>query len=211
VGLKTAVLDDKLLKLVPADVEVLATLQLDLPRNLDAESLKTLLGGGDPGPRTPRQIALVWTPHGTRARPNEVAIVWNRVEDAAALGALFSGGNALTPVEMCDALVLSSTAELRDRLSRTCHGQTPSVLAAAPSVLSGLRAPQSLGLTINLGRVAWGLTEDAYRQESIAEGKGSAVLPKEFDDAARLLQALPIFGFTGALQGTSLQPGGFRS
>lgn len=212
IGLQTAALDERLLKLVPADVEVLATLQLELPTTLDAESLKAQLGGGAAGPRTPRQIALVWTPHGTRAQPTEVAIVWSRVEDAEALGTLFSGGNALSPVEMCDALVLSSTEDLRERLSRTCHGQAPSVLAAAPAVVSGLRAPQSLGLTVNLGRVLWGLTEDAYRQEAIANGKPApGVLPAELDAAARLLQALPILGFTGVLQGSALQPGGFRS
>ncbi|MFH1808608.1 MAG: hypothetical protein ABIJ09_07680 [Pseudomonadota bacterium] len=209
--LLAASLDDKLLKLVPADVEVLTTLQLDLPLALDTESLKAFFEGADPGPREKRQIALMWTPHGTRAKPNEVAIVWSRVADAEALDALFSGGNALSPVEMCDALVLSSTADLRERLSRTCHGQSPSVLSAAPSVVSGLKAAQSIGVTVNVGRVLWGLTEDAYRQEAIAEGRSSAVLPRELDDASRLLLTLPILGFTGVLQGTSLQPGGFRS
>ena len=46
-------------------------------------------------PTLPRQVALIWNPRGDANLHTEVALLWSRPEDTAALLSIFAGGNHL--------------------------------------------------------------------------------------------------------------------
>ncbi|MGZ3447401.1 MAG: hypothetical protein ACXU88_17075, partial [Myxococcaceae bacterium] len=84
--LDSAPLSDALLKLVPEETPVLLALQLKLPEKLDKDTLKAFWSGKHfSGAMRTRQVAMVWTPRGDAEKPSEVALLWGRPEDAAAL------------------------------------------------------------------------------------------------------------------------------
>ncbi len=210
-ALVAAPVDDDLLKLVPEDMEVLLVLQLALPAELDPASLRAALAGSYQGPRAPRQVALLWTPHGTRGQPTEVALLWSRLDDGPALERLFSGPNTLVRRELCQHLVLASTETLLERIDAACLGRKPNLLHAAPAVVAGLKQRKSIGLSLQLGRLLWRLTEDAYRAELASQGSGKEPLPEEMQQTRSLLEELPLLGFDGVVEGQTLAPGGYRS
>lgn len=165
--LDAAPLSDDLLKLVPEDTPVLLAFQLKLPESLDPETLKAYWEkGGGKGPTRTRQVALVWTPRGDAKLPVELAVLWGRTDDAAALEGLFSGGyNRLVRGTHCNHVVLASNDAELERLRKACAGQQPNMLNAAGPVVAGLRAPTSVAFGVNTGRLLSGLTMDGYLSE----------------------------------------------
>ena len=214
--LDSAPLSEELLKLVPEETPVLLTLQLKLPEQLDASTLQAYWSGKDfQGNVRTRQVALAWTPRGDPALPTEVALLWGRPEDAAALGQIFSGPNKLETATMCGHHVLASTPAVLARLRKACEGQSPNLLNAAGPVVQGLRAQGSIAFGLHMGRLLGGLVADGYasRVTPDADGKPKPppVAPPEIEAARRDLEALPYIGLRGTVDGNRLVPGGFGS
>ncbi|XXF77597.1 hypothetical protein P2318_31775 [Myxococcaceae bacterium GXIMD 01537] len=212
--LDAAPLSDALLKLVPEETPVLLALQLKLPEQLSAGALKEYWATQRyKGATRTRQVALAWTPRGDAALPQEVALLWGRTEDAAALRDIFRGNNTLTRADLCGHHVLASSDEVLGRLRKACEGKLPNMLNAAGPVVEGLRAPASVAFGVNTGRLLGLLTADGYFSEQQVDAKKPLprVAPKEIEAARRDLEALPYVGLRGTVQGDSLVPGGFGS
>lgn len=214
--LDKAALSDALLKLVPEDTPVLLALQLKLPEQLDAESLKAFWSEQHyTGALRTRQVALLWRPRGDAALPTEVALLWGRPEDAAALGALFSGPNPMQSAALCGHQVLASTPELLARLRRACEGQGPNMLNAAGPVVQGLREQGSVAFGINTGRLLGTLLADGYASQLTPtdpkKPQQPRAAPPEIEAARRDLETLPYIGLRGTVDGNRLVPGGFGS
>ena len=210
--LDAAALSDDMLRAIPEDMPVLLTLQLKLPAELSADSLKGFWGGG-PEKTLTRQVAVLWNPRGDANLPTEVAVLWSRAEDAAALQAIFQGGNTLLSRAVCKQQAFASTEEMMKRLQAACAGKSPSALNAAPAVLAGLRSKASLGLGVNLGRLLPQLTVDGYWSETGVSLKSPLPrsAPPEIEEARGDLSLLPFIGFWGSAQERTWVPGGFRS
>ena len=210
--LDSAALSDPLLKTIPEDVPVLLTFQLRLPAKLSSDALKAYWSSPAAGGATEtRQVAVLWNPRGDRNLPTELAVIWSRADDD--LREIFAGSHKLQTRRVCGQQVFTSTSELLGRIERACLGSSPSVLAAAPAVVAGLRARSSLGLGIHLGRLLAQLASDGYWSEHKASPKSplTGVAPPEIEQAKRALDALPFVGFTGTVRESALVPGGFRS
>lgn len=202
-------LSDDLLRLVPEDLPVLLTLQLQLPARLERASLQQLLAGKWSGPTRPRQAAVLWVPHGSEAAPIEVAVAWSSAEDEAGLADLFTGPNQMRRAIVCQHVVLSSSAGLLERLRRACAGKSPSLLDAPGPVVQGLRDQGSVALAVQLGRMLALLTEEGWRSEAgVTAGEP---LPPEMQQAVHELLELPLLGFVGTAQAAALSPRGFKS
>lgn len=204
--LDAAPFSDDLLKLVPEVTPVLLAVQLKLPEALEPEALKAFWSGK--GPKVPtrtRQVALVWTPRGDAEAPTEVALLWGRPEDGAALLKLFSGPNPLDVATLCGHQVLASTPEVLARLRKTCEGKWPSLLNAPAPVVRALREKGSVAFNVNTGRLLSGLLADGQG------GKPGRAAPPEVEAARRDLETLPYVGLRGTVQGNTLVPGGFGS
>jgi hypothetical protein len=161
-----------------------------------------------------RQVAMVWTPRGDAEKPSEVALLWGRPEDAAALGQLFSGPNRMQTATLCGHHVLASTPEVLARLRKACEGKGPNLLNAAAPVVQGLRAPSSVSFGVNTGRLLGGLLADGYwSQVTQADPKKPQprAAPPEIEAARRDLETLPYVGLRGTVDGNKLVPGGFGS
>ncbi|WP_223757815.1 hypothetical protein [Myxococcus sp. RHSTA-1-4] len=213
--LDAAPLSDDLLKLVPEETPVMLAVQLKLPESLGEDSLKEFWKeDGGKGPTRTRQVALVWTPRGDSALPIEMAVLWGRTEDEAALRQLFSGGyNRLVTGTFCNHVVMASNDAELERLRKACEGKTPNMLNAAGPVVAGLRAPTSVAFGVNTGRLLSGLTMDGFLSESRV-GRNAPMpksVPPEIEAARRDLESLPYLGLRGTVQGDSLVPGGFGS
>jgi hypothetical protein len=216
--LASAPLGEGLLRVVPEDMPVVLTLELLLPRELTPDALKAFLGGAGGGSE-PRQLALLWDPHGVEQRPTDVALVWATAKDGPALAAMFSGKNAMEKKELCGNAVLASSGAMLARLERTCDKKLPSVLNAAPAVVAGLAQPSSIGLELNLGRLLSQLVREAWeadRPPDIArivakQPPPPPPPPAELLEALRQLELLPYLGFLGTADRGQLVPKGFRS
>ncbi|HEX8824587.1 MAG TPA: hypothetical protein VF794_31990 [Archangium sp.] len=213
--LDSAPLSDELLKLVPEETPVLLALQLKLPETLEQNTLKAFWSGkGSAGPLRTRQVALLWTPRGDANLPSEVALLWGRPEDAAALGQLFSGPNRLETATLCGHQVLASTPDVLARLRKACEGKSPNLLNAAGPVVQGLRAPGSVSFGVNTGRLLGTLMADGYVSQLPQEDSQkprSRAAPPEIEAARRDLETLPYLGLRGTVEGNRLIPGGFGS
>lgn len=213
--LDSAPLSDDLLKLVPEATPVLLTLQLKLPEQLDANTLKAWWSGKRfSGAVHTRQVAMVWTPRGDASLPSEVALLWGRPEDAAALGQLFSGPNRMETATLCGHHVLASTPDVLARLRKACEGQAPNLLNAAGPVVQGLRAPGSVSFGVHLGRVLGTLMADGYLSQLTQpdpQKPQPRAAPPEIEAARRDLETLPYIGLRGTVDGNKLVPGGFGS
>lgn len=212
--LDSAPLSEELLRLVPEETPVLLALQLKLPEQLNAESLRAWWSDTPyQGPTRTRQVALAWTPRGDAALPQELALLWSRTEDAVALRSIFSGNNSLWRGDVCGHHVLASTEEVLTRVRRACEGKAPNMLNAAASVVRGLREPVSVAFGVNTGRLLSLLTADGYLSERPVDARRPMprAAPPEIEAARRELEALPYMGFRGTVKGDSLVPGGFGS
>lgn len=213
--LDSAPLSEELLKLVPESTPVLLTLQLKLPEQLDANTLKAYWSGKRfSGAVLTRQVAMVWTPRGDASLPSEVALLWGRPEDAAALGQLFSGPNRMETATLCGHHVLASTPDVLARLRKACEGQAPNMLNAAGPVVQGWRAPGSVSFGVHLGRVLGTLMADGYLSqltEADPKKPQPRAAPPEIEAARRDLETLPYIGLRGTVDGNKLVPGGFGS
>jgi hypothetical protein len=208
--LTTAPLADSTLKLLPETTPVVLSLQLNLPKKLDAASLATFFKG-DKVELAARQAVLAWFPHGDE-RPSEIALVWSNVADQADLAALFAGNNTLVTTQTCGQLVLASSQDVSTRFTQACNGKTPSLAHASGPLVNGWKAPTSLGLGVHVGRVLSQLLGDAFVAEQGEGDKGpKKPVPPEIEAAQKQLESLPFLGFQGAAQGGALVPGGFRS
>ena len=211
--LDSAALSEDLLKLVPEETPVLLALQLKLPETLTPDNLKAFWTNAYQGPTQTRPVALVWTPRGDANLPTEVALLWGRMEDAEALGQMFSGKNVLERATLCNHQVLASSADVLGRVRKACEGKSPNMLNAAGPVVQGLRAPGSVAFGVNTGRLLGLLLADGYASEQRA-GAGKPLqrtAPPEIEAARRDLETLPYIGLRGTVQGDSLVPGGFGS
>jgi hypothetical protein len=195
---------EALLRLVPSGTGVLLMASLKLPAPLDRKSLAAHLSGKWTGATEPRAIAVLWNPSGERERAPEVAVLWPE-RDRRLLDDAFSGPNKLFRRRACGHEILASTAELAFAADRACAGKVPSILAAAPAVSAGVRAPLSVGIAVDVGGVLSRLVADAWRAE-----RGEKTAP-EIEAARRLLEELPLIGLRGVAKGDALVPGGFRS
>lgn len=207
-------ISDDLLKLVPEDVPVLLALHLKLPAQLDRAALDAHLAGKGGGPTETRTAILVWNPRGDPEAPSEVALVWSKASDKAALEKIFAGPNGGKVSSVCRQTVLASGDAILRRLEASCSGKTPSILSAQSEVIQGLRAPSSISLGIHTGRLLSQLTLDGYQLEVRGAGQKPslpAAPPAEIEAARKQLSALPFVGLRGTSQGSSLVPGGFRS
>ncbi|WP_199727935.1 hypothetical protein [Corallococcus sp. CA049B] len=205
-------LSDDLLKLVPEDTPVLFAFQLTLPESLEPAQLSAFWKKeGQPRIR-PRQVALVWTPRGSTSLEPELALLWGEEKDAEGLSALFSGGaRTLVSATLCKHVVLATSQQEVERLQKACEGRAPNMLNAAGPVVAGLRAPSTVMLGVNLGRLLSGLAMDGYTSEARVDR--SSPLPKaappEIEAARRDLEALPYLGFRGNVQGYVMLSEGF--
>ncbi|WP_342378311.1 hypothetical protein NVS55_02990 [Myxococcus stipitatus] len=212
--LDTAPLSEDLLKLVPEETPVLFAVQLKLPEVLNTETLKAFWESGGKGPTRTRQVAVVWTPRGDSALPQDVALVWGRQEDATSLQVLFAGGSRqVVSATVCKHVVLASSEAELSALRAACEGKKPSLLNAAGPVVAGLKEPGSVVVGVNLGRMLSGLTMDGYLSEARV-GRNAPMpktVPPEIEAARRDLESLPYLGLRGTVRGDSLVPGGFGS
>jgi hypothetical protein len=203
-----------LLKVVPDDTPVLLTLQLKLPPRLDKASLKAFLAAKSVGAdAVTREVAVLWNPRGDEKLHSEVALVWSRPEDAAELRAAFSGANHLQTATVCNRLVLSGSPDWLTRIRRACEGQAPSLANASQPVVAGLRTPQSVGVSLQVGRILSQLTADGWTSDGHRATEKTAAIPAppEVQKAQRELEELPMMGFFGVAQPSQLVPGGFHS
>lgn len=197
--LSSQALPESMLKAIPEDVPVVMALGLNLPTTLDAESIAAHFK--KPNGKLARHAVLLWVPRGGN-QGVETALLWSRPEDRAELQAMFN--QALDDV--CGVPALSSSDALTARMRRSCMGQAPSVMNAAPAVSEGFRKFTSVALGVHPGRALSGLTVDAYQAET-----GDRTLPSQMEDARKLLDELPFVGLFGRVKGSLLVPGGFRS
>jgi hypothetical protein len=200
--LQSAAPGEDLLRLLPGDAGLVLLATLNLPDALDRQSLEDHLGGRYKGNLAPRTVAVLWNPS---PGATQVALAWPE-RDARALREFFTGPNQLFEKRACGHVVLASTGALAAAMERSCSGMTPSLLNGAPAVASGLRAPVSLGVNVNVGLVLSRLLGDAYAAEH-AKGPASPGI----ESARRLLEELPFVGLRGVARGGALTPGGFRS
>lgn len=205
-----------LLSAAPADTAVALSASVRLPERLDEASLAAAWGeGGAPGALKTRTVVALWQPRGDDKAPTEVALLWSDLSDREALRALFSGKNAMSVEEVCGAVVLSSTSALLSRIKASCKGTVPSLAFAEPPVVAGLKEPQSLSLLVDVGAVLARLLDDGWRAERAAAGATARdrdrPIPKEIDDAAKLLDELPRQGLVGTKSGALLAPRGYSS
>ncbi len=208
--LDTSAIPEGLLKLAPEDAGVVVTLALRLPARLTRDALKAHFSGADAGPLATRSALLLWNPRGAAGAPTEVALAWSRPDDRPGLREAFSGPNRLKERTLCGALVLASTDALLARMQRTCEGKSPSLLDGPAPVAAGLRAPASVGLGLNLGRLLPALLGDAYAAD-VAKGEAPRTPPTEIEAARRVLEELPFIGLRGVARDKALVPGGYRS
>ncbi|RKI03796.1 hypothetical protein D7Y04_02190 [Corallococcus sp. AB038B] len=205
-------LSDDLLKLVPEETPVLFAFRITLPDSLEPEQLKAFWKNeGKPSLRT-RQVALAWTPRGSTSLEPELALLWGDEKDAEGLGALFSGGaRTLVSATLCKHVVLATSPQELERLRDACEGREPNMLNAAGPVVAGLRAPSTVVLGVNTGRLLSGLAMDGYTSEARV-GRSSPMpnaLPPEIEAARRDLETLPYLGFRGNVQGYVMVSEGF--
>lgn len=205
-------LSDDLLKLVPEDTPVLFAFQLTLPESLEPAKLKAFWAHeGQPRTRA-RQVALVWTPRGSASMEPELALLWGDAQDAEGLAALFSGGaRTLVRATLCKHVVLATSQAEVERLQKACDGRAPNMLNAAGPVVTGLRAPSTVVLGVNTGRLFSGLAVDGYTSEARVDRASPLprALPPEIEAARRDLEALPYLGFRGRVQGYVMLSEGF--
>ncbi|NNB91224.1 hypothetical protein [Corallococcus exiguus] len=205
-------LSDDLLKLVPEDTPVLLAFQLTLPESLEPAQLKAFWKGeGKPRTRT-RQVALAWTPRGSSSMEPELALLWGDEKDEEGLGALFSGGaRTMVSTTLCKHVVLATSQQEVERLQKACEGRAPNMLNAAGPVVAGLRAPSTVVLGVNMGRLFSGLAMDGYTSEARVDRSSPLpkALPPEIEAARRDLEALPYLGFRGNVQGYVMLSEGF--
>lgn len=211
--LGTAPLSQDLLAMVPEDAPVLVGLQLRLPTTLTRANLKAAFAGPVPdNTLTTRSVALLWYPHGGNGRSvSDLAILWPRMEDKAALQEAFAGSNALYWHDACGHLVMASNEAMFNRINATCTGHHPSILHAAPTVAAGLAEPTSVTVGMHIGRFLAKISRDAYFAEYPPKDVDVATAPPEIEAAARTLLDLPWMGLRGVAKDGTLQPGGFRS
>lgn len=200
--LQAAAPSKELLQLLPGDSGLVLLATLNLPDALDRQSLKDHLAGTYRGRLAARTVAVVWNPS---PGATQVALAWPE-RDARALREAFTGPNRLVEKRACGHVVLASTGALASAMERSCAGKAPSLLNGAPAVVSGLEAPVSLGVNVNVGLALSRLLGDAWAAEH-AKGPASP----EIESARRLLEELPFIGLRGVAQGGALTPGGFRS
>lgn len=206
-------LDDALLKAVPVDTAVVLSAQLKLPVALTAQEISAHLApGGAPAAGQVRQVAVLWNPRADG--PLELAILWNTPSDEAALkAALATGPRALTLEKECGLLVLASSVGMHGDVVSACKGERPSLLQAAPAIVKGLKAPQSLGVNLNLGKLGSQLLLDGWLSEHpLKDFKARPSGPPEIEEARAALEELPFFGWRGVVDAAgTLTGGGFRS
>lgn len=200
--LQSAAPPKELLRLLPGDVGFALLATVNLPDALDRASLKEHLAGTYRGKLEARTVAVVWNPS---PGETQVGLAWPE-RDLRALEEAFKGPNELVQRRACGHVVLASTGALASAMARGCEGGSPSLLNGAPPVVSGLEAPVSLGVNVNVGLVLSRLVGDAW-----AEEHGKSAPSPEIEAARRLLEELPFFGLRGVAQGGALIPGGFRS
>lgn len=201
--LDVAAVSNDLLKLVPVGAPFVATLQVKLPSPLTQDSLAAHLSDGE-GERKleTRQIALVWTPHGDKSEPTEVALVWSNAKDATLLKEAFTSPH-LVRKQVCKHEVIASSKEVLASLERACAGKEPSLANAKPEVVAGFRAPASIGVGVDLGKLLSRLMMDAWD----ADGESGAA-PPEMLEAKAQLEKLPFVRLAGKVEGENLVPGG---
>ena len=210
--LDAAPLSEAMLKAIPEATSVLLTLQLKLPEQLSAKAISAYWDSGE-GKVATRQVALLWNPRGDGNLPAEVAVLWSRAEDEAALKSIFNGPRRLQAKAVCGQQALTSNAEMMKKLESACAGKTPNALNAAPAVVAGLKSPASIGLGVNLGRLMPQLALDGYWSDS-AVSRSTALPrtpPPEMEQAKRSLESLPFLGFSGTAQESTWTVAGFRS
>ncbi len=202
---------EALLKSVPESAGLVLFLAVKLPETLGPKELHDMFIKGPDGTAKPatgptRQIAVIWNPRASVK--NELAVIWERAEDDAALTtAMTKGSGQLAKVQGCPTLAYSTEAYL-STLESTCKGTTPSVLHAAAPMVQGLKKQSSFSLTVNLGHVLSQLALDGYLSEHPGQTAGST----EIEAARRLLEELPSVGFTGAAGNDgNLVSSGFRT
>lgn len=197
---------DELLKLLPAETGVVVLATLRLPERLSTETLRQHLQKRYAGAYAARTVALVWNPRGAASLATEVAVVWPE-RDAPLLREAFSGPNRMDRRRACGHEIHASTGALGAALQRACEGRTPSLLATAPAVSAGLRAPSSFGVGANLGVLLSRLVADAWSNDPEGKNRSSS----DIEAARRALEELPFMGLRGVAEGSALVPGGFRS
>ncbi|RKH68169.1 hypothetical protein D7X96_17920 [Corallococcus interemptor] len=205
-------LSDDLLKLVPEDTPVLFAFRFMLPESLEPAQLKAFWKGESRAPLRERQVALAWTPRGSTSLAPELALLWGDEKDAEGLSALFSGGaRTLVSATLCKHVVLATSPQEVERLKKACEGSAPNMLNAAGPVVAGLRAPSTVMLGVNLGRLLSGLAMDGYTSEARVDRASPMpkALPPEIEAARRDLEALPYLGFRGNAQGYVMASEGF--
>jgi hypothetical protein len=203
VRLDGAPLSDEMLKLIPESTPVIFAMQVKLPENLTPDSLQKHFASPQPaGKLVTRQVVLLWTPHGSNG-PSDTALIWSQASDQPALSKAFKGAWQ----SVCGRLVFASAGQLKTQIAQACAGKQPSILHAPPTVVDGFRAPSSVALGLNLGKLLSQVTSDSY----VAEVGVKAKTPPEMIEAQKLLEALPFLGLRGLVKGNALVPGGFRS
>lgn len=200
----------ELLRLIPEDVPVLLTAQINLPRELSPRALEAHFAGKSTELQ-PRQVTLLWQPRGDASATSEIALIWNRVEDQGQLAAAFTGPNALFRGTHCKHLVFASTRALLERIELSCANKIPSLTNASEEVVAGLRRRSSVAVGIHLGRVLSQLALDGWRAEQPSSSRSAQTPPAELEEARRQLEQLPFLGFGNVLEGAALVPTGFRS
>lgn len=206
----------ELLKAIPERSGVVLFLAVKLPKELSAVSLRDTLAPADAKidgkkewPLEARQVAVIWNPRGNRS--TEVAVLWGAASDEAAIAEAMKGGNgALQSGKACTVLAYASTKPLLDELQATCTGKKPSLLQAAPAVVKGVSAKNSIMLSLNLGRIASQLTIDGWFSEHPAANATTG--PQEIEAARKVLEELPTVGFRATIDADGkIVSGGFRS
>ena len=145
-----------------------------------------------------------------------MAVLWSDVNDLSALEKIFAGKNAMSIEPVCGGVALSSTTVLLSRIKSACKGtHAVAALRRAHGGLGPQAEPVDQALLVDAGAVLSQLMVDGFRAETAANNpaaKGEAALPKEIDDARKLLDELPRFGLSGSANDATkvLAPRGSR-
>lgn len=195
------------LGLIPASSAVSLMLSFNLPQVLNEANLQSYFEHKSV-PLKARQVWLLWEPTQVNEKSNGLAMIWSEPQDRAALEAIFSNGSGFQGEMICEQLVLSGGESLSHMLSQSCAGKIPTLKHLSPTLGEFLQKPAALRLSVQWGKLLSSLMMGAYTASLESDTTPQAPIMQQ---SAALLEQLPLFNWSGVVEGAKVKPEGMRT